>query len=190
MAARLRGRLAIDRLALLRHLAAGGVIAYPTESCYGLGCDPHSARGVARILQLKGRPKAKGLILIASRFAQLQRYLMPVPEAVCARFGEWWPGPVTLLLPVAGDCPRGLTGKHRKLAVRVTAHPGAASLCDQLGMALVSTSANRAGQRSLRTAEACRREFGEAVWVLDGQIGRRRRPSTILDPASGGVLRT
>lgn len=174
---------------LRRHLARGGLLAYPTESCYGLGCDPRNARAVSSLLRLKGRPKSKGLILIAAGFEQLAPYLAPVPEAMRARFPQWWPGPVTLLLPAAPRCPRWLTGRHAKLAVRVTAHAEAARLCRGLGTALVSTSANRSGRRPLKTYAACRRAFGAHVLVLPGRIGRRRRPSTLLDPASGEVLR-
>jgi L-threonylcarbamoyladenylate synthase len=172
--------------ALRRYLATGGVIAYPTESCYGLGCDPRSARAVARILRLKGRPKNKGLILIGSAPAQFARYLAEPPGA----WPEYWPGPYTLLLKAARHCPRWLTGRHDKLAVRVTAHPAAAGLCHALGMALVSTSANRSGKVMLKTAAACRRAFGHRVLVLEGRIGKRRRPSTIIDPATGHWLRT
>ena len=179
-------RHAVTQLAALRRfLAQGGVIAYPTESCYGLGCDPMNARAVARILSLKGRPRSRGLILIGSEPAQFAPYLAEPPAA----WPQYWPGPTTLLLPAAQHCPRWLTGQHDKLAVRVTAHAAAARLCHALGMALVSTSANRSGRRMLRTAAACRRAFGTRVWVLDGRIGRRRRPSTIVDPASGGVFR-
>jgi len=178
-----------DVRAVRAHLTQGGVIAYATESCYGLGCDPRNARAVAKILRLKRRPKSKGLILIASDFAQLAPYLAPLPPALAARLGEWWPGPYTLLLPVARDCPKWLTGQHDKLAVRVTAHPGAARLCHDLGMALVSTSANLAGKKMLKTAAACQRVFGSHVLTLPGRIGKRRRPSTILDPLGGGVLR-
>lgn len=174
-----------DLAALRRHLASGGVIAYPTESCYGLGCDPRNARAVAAILHLKGRPKTKGLILIGSAPEQFTPYLAKPPAA----WPQYWPGPTTLLLSAGRHCPRWLTGRHTKLAVRVTAHRDAAALCQSLGMALVSTSANRAGQIMLRTAAACRRTFGGAVRVLDGRIGKRRRPSTIVDPASGGVFR-
>lgn len=174
---------------LRRFLQRGGVLAYATESCYGLGCDPRNARAVARILRLKGRPRSKGLILVAADFRQLAPYLAPPSAALRGRFPEWWPGPVTLLLPAAADCPRWLTGRHAKLAVRVTAHAEAARLCRSLGMALVSTSANRAGHRPLKSAAACRQTFGRRVLVLPGRIGRRRRPSTILDPQSGSVLR-
>jgi L-threonylcarbamoyladenylate synthase len=179
-----------DEVAELRmHLARGGVIAYATESCYGLGCDPRNASAVEKILRLKRRPESKGLILIASDFAQLAPYLAPLPAGLADRLGAWWPGPFTLLLPAARDCPKWLTGRHDKLAVRVTAHPGAARLCHDLGMALVSTSANLAGEETLKTATACRHAFGAHVRVLPGRTGRRGRPSSILDPLSGDVLR-
>ncbi len=178
-----------DPRRLRRFLHQGGVIAYPTESCYGLGCDPRNVRAVTRILHLKGRPKAKGLILIASDFSQLSPYLAPVPAALRARFDTWWPGPITLLLPAARDCPRWLTGRHAKLAVRVTAHPEAARLCRPLDMALVSTSANPSGRRPLKTKAACQRAFGRRILVLPGRVGNRRRPSTILDPADARILR-
>lgn len=170
-------------------LKRGGVIAYPTESCYGLGCDPTNARAVARILRLKGRPRNKGLILIGSDCRQFLAHLAPVPDAISRRFSDWWPGPNTLLLPKSRRAPRWLTGRHEKMAVRVTAHAESARLCHFLGMALVSTSANRSGQRSLMTAKECRRQFGAKVLVLDGRVGRRKRPSTILDPGNGGVVR-
>ena len=178
-----------DLRRLRAFLKRGGVIAYATESCFGLGCDPRNARAVRRLLWLKRRPRAKGLILIGSDAGQFRRFLAPLPPALEARLGKWWPGPNTLLLPASCRCPYWLRGRHAKLAVRVTAHPQAARLCRALGMALVSTSANRAGQRPLKTWRACRQAFDAHVWVLPGRIGRRRRPSTILDPLEGGVIR-
>jgi L-threonylcarbamoyladenylate synthase len=177
----------------IRHLRVflkrDGVIAYATESCYGLGCDPSNARAVRRLLWLKRRPQAKGLILIGSDFHQFRRYIAPLPAALEARLDEWWPGPNTLLLPVSHHCPPWLRGQHARLAVRVTAHAETARLCQTLGMALVSTSANRSGQKALKTYRACKLAFGQKVLVLPGRIGKRKRPSTILDPLGGGVLR-
>jgi L-threonylcarbamoyladenylate synthase len=166
-----------------------GVIAYATESCFGLGCDPRNARAVRRLLWLKRRPRCKGLILIGSNFGQFRRFIAPLPAKLASRLGEWWPGPTSLLLPASHRCPAWLRGRHSTLAVRVTAHPGAARLCHTLGMALVSTSANRAGQRPLKDYRSCRRVFGGRVLVLPGRIGRRKRPSTVLEPQSGTVLR-
>jgi L-threonylcarbamoyladenylate synthase len=171
------------------YLARGGVIAYPTESCFGLGCDPRNARAVERILRLKGRPRQKGLILIGSEVGQFRAFLAPLPAEIASGLTDWWPGPTTLLLKRRHGCPRWLTGKHDKMAVRVTAHPEAARLCRFLGTALVSTSANRSGRRSLKTSTECRRQFGAKVLVLEGRIGKRDRPSTILDPVNGGVVR-
>jgi L-threonylcarbamoyladenylate synthase len=170
-------------------LHRGGVIAYATESCFGLGCDPRNARAVRRILALKGRPQAKGLILIGSELRQFRRFLAPLPNSLENHLGQWWPGPNTLLLPTARHCPRWLTGHHARLAVRVTAHAGSAQLCHGLDLALVSTSANRAGQRALKTYGECRMAFGRQVWVLPGRCGERRSPSRIFDPLSGAVVR-
>jgi len=144
---------------------------------------------VQRILQLKGRPKSKGLILIAARAEQLERYV-DAEALQAARHSGYWPGAVTLLLPAARYCPPWLTGRHAKLAVRVTAHPLAALLCERLGMALVSTSANRAGGRPLKNARDCYRMFGNQARVIPGKIGTARRPSTIIDFASGRILRS
>jgi L-threonylcarbamoyladenylate synthase len=144
---------------------------------------------VARLLRLKGRPQAKGLILIGSHIRQFRRYLAPLPADLEGRLHTWWPGPHTLLLPASHRCPPWLKGHHAKLAVRIPAHADAARLCHGLHMALVSTSANRTGRKPLKTAAACRRAFADQVWVLPGRIGRRKRPSTILDPLSGKILR-
>lgn len=169
-------------------LKAGGVIAYPTESCFGLGCDPMNPRAVQRILKLKGRPKSKGLILIAARADQLAPYVDAQALRAAAQSGHW-PAAVTLLLPASRRCPAWLSGRHAKLAVRITAHPGAARLCNQLGMALVSTSANRAGGVALKRARDCQHMFGTQVRVIPGKIGAARRPSTIIDFATCRVLR-
>lgn len=174
---------------LRAYLKRGGVIAYATESCYGLGCDPANRRAVQHILKLKRRPSHKGLILIGANPDQFRRYLAPLPAALAARLDAWWPGPITLLLDATLHCPRWLRGAHSKLAVRVTAHLETARLCRHLGMALVSTSANHAGKHALKTAAASRRAFGPGVRALPGHIGKRKRPSRIIDPLSGDVVR-
>ncbi len=173
--------------ALRSYLRGGGVLAYPTESCYGLGCDPRNPRAVAQLLKLKGRPRSKGLILIADRFERLTPYLRPVPPAELPRLLAAWPGPHTWLLP-ARRRP-WLTGRHATLAVRVTAHPVAAGLCAQLGMALVSTSANRSGAKPARSARQVCAVFGQNIGVVEGRVGTRKRPSTVMDFASGRILR-
>lgn len=171
------------------HLKQGGVIAYPTESCYGLGCDPRNRAAVMRLLKIKGRPQGKGLILIGSDFAQLKSYASPLSQAEWQKISNSWPGPVTWLLPASHMAPPWLRGRHSSIAVRVTAHPQAAFLCQNIGMALVSTSANRAGLKPIRNYSECVNAFGSDVLVLPGMIGKRRRPSTILDLETDKVIR-
>jgi L-threonylcarbamoyladenylate synthase len=100
-----------------------------------------------------------------------------------------WPGPVTWVVPASPACSPLLTGGRDTIALRVTAHPLAARLCRELGMALVSTSANKSGRKPAQTAAQCRRIFGAQVRVIDGRIGQRRRPSTLIDLATGTTLR-
>ena len=174
---------------LRAYLRRGGLIAYPTESCYGLGCDPRNRQALVRLIRLKGRSAAKGLLLIADRFKRLQAFVRPLSSADRERMHASWPGPVTWVVPASAACPPELTGGRPTLAVRVTAHPGAARLCRSLGMALVSTSANKSGRKPAKTAAECRRIFGTRVRVIAGRIGQRRRPSTLIDLATGTVLR-
>jgi L-threonylcarbamoyladenylate synthase len=183
----------LPKAAMLRRARArlkqGGVIAYPTESCFGLGCDPLNVRALKRLLEIKARPNHKGLIVIAADIAQIRHLVKPLSNDDIVELARYWPGPYTFLLPASPIVPTILRGHHDKIAVRITAHSAAAGLCRALGMALVSTSANRAGQRSLKSARACQREFTDEVLVLPGRIGKRRKPSTIIDFASGKILR-
>ena len=185
---RLPARAQVD--AARGRLRAGGVLAYATESCFGLGCNPFDVRAIRRILAIKGRPTHKGLIVIAANLQQLRPLIRPLTPVQLATVQRYWPGPYTFLLPASRRVPTLLRGRHDKIAVRISAHGEAAALCQALGSPLVSTSANRAGQKSLKTARACRQEFGrEKVLTLKGRIGKRRKPSTIIDLDSGRVLR-
>ena len=173
-------------------LRAGGVIAYPTEAVYGLGCDPQAATAIARLFALKQRPAGQGVLLIAAEFAQVERYidLAAVPAVAMARARATWPGPHTWIFPRDATTPAWLTGAHTGIAVRVTAHPLAAELCRAFGGALVSTSANRHGQLPARTAQAVRADFGaELAYILDGPTGALERPTPIRDAISGDLLR-
>ncbi len=181
--------LHIPTRALAAHLKRGGLIAYPTESCYGLGCDPSNRNAVRRILKLKQRPQRKGLILIASHYHQVARYLKPLTLTEQARLQHDGAQAVTCLMPVKPSCPRWLRGEHGTLAVRLTAHPYAKQLCRMAGSALVSTSANRSGQRPAKIYADCQRLFGNKVWVLRGRVGKRKQPSTIRAWADGRIVR-
>lgn len=171
-------------------LAAGGVVAYPTEAVWGLGCEPLNQHACRRVMSLKQRPGAKGFILIASEFAQVAPFLAQVPKAKLRRALDSWPGPLTWLLPAAAWVPPHLTGGRDTLAVRVTAHPVAAALCAAYGGPVVSTSANVSGRAPARTALQVLRRFGPSVdYVVPGAVGGRRKPTPIRDLATGRVVR-
>lgn len=174
---------------LATHLKHGGLIAYPTESCYGLGCDPNNRNAVLRLLKLKQRPQHKGLIIIASHYHQVARYLQPLTPDQQRKLVSAGAQAVTYLMPTHHSAPRWLRGSHDTLAIRFTAHPFARRLCRSLDSALVSTSANRSGCKPARTHAECLRLFGNNVWVLPGRVGKRKKPSRILDWSDDKIIR-
>lgn len=171
-------------------IRAGGVIAYPTEAVYGLGCDPRNEAAMCRLLALKQRPVEMGVILIASRIEQLEPYIAPLDEATRARLNATWPGPVTWVVPAKEETPVWLRGAHTTIAVRVTAHSVAAALCEAAQSALVSTSANRTGEPPVRDAETVSRIFGDEIdYILSGAVGGLEKPTEIRDARTGEVIR-
>lgn len=172
-------------------LHAGGVIAYPTEAVWGLGCDPDNWEAVLRLLALKSRPVEKGLILVAARVEQVQHLLAPLPETLVQKALSYWPGPVTCVLPdLADQVPLWLRGSHQGIAVRVSAHPLTAALCDCFGGPLVSTSCNPAGHAPARSIWQVRRYFRDRLdAILPGDLGGHRNPSRIIDLVGDRILR-
>lgn len=170
-------------------LDGGGVIAYPTEAVYGLGCDPWQVTAVARLLELKHRPVEKGLILITADTDQLRDWVAPAALAD-SQVADTWPGPVTWILPATTAAAPWITGGRTRVAVRVTDHPGAAELCRTFGGPLVSTSANPGGASPARNALRVRTYFDDDVdLVLGGPTGGLARPTTMLHWPDGGVVR-
>jgi L-threonylcarbamoyladenylate synthase len=172
-----------------RLLRAGGVVAYPTEAVYGLGCDPLNGEAVLRLLDIKQRPMHMGVILIGSRIEHFAPFIDPPPRAVQEALDRTWPGPVTWLLPCRPETPVWLRGRHESLALRVTDHPLAAALCDAFGGAIVSTSANTSGHPPARTALQARIRCPGIDRVLNGPTGGRSRPSEIRDARTRTVVR-
>ena len=171
-------------------LRAGGIVAYPTEAVWGLGCDPRNEGAIERLLALKGRPAEKGLILVAATFEQLHPFLQPLDAEWEAAVLATWPGPVTWVWPAEATVSPRLRGSHETLAVRVSDHPLVVALCEAFGGPVVSTSANRSGEPPARTREDVLASLGDALdFVLDGETGGRERPSEIRDARTGAILR-
>ena len=169
----------------------GGVIAYPTEAVFGLGCDPDNRAALQTLLALKGRSASKGLILIAAEFAQLQPYLAVVDASLLQRAMATWPGPVTWLFPCSERIEPLLSGAHDTIAVRVTAHPVARQLCQAFGKAIVSTSANLSGQAPARTVAQVQTQFADRLAaIVEGDVDLTAQPSEIRDLVSNQVIRS
>lgn len=168
----------------------GGLLAYPTEAVYGLGCDPNNAEAVMRLVALKQRSLDKGLIVLAAEWAQLTQWMAPLDEVSLARLKRPSKHPVTWLVPAAKNTPYWLTGRHSTIAMRVTQFPALAELCRQCGP-LISTSANPAGKTPAKTALAVRHYFPKQQidMIIGGQLGHADRPSQIIDLLSGHVWR-
>lgn len=178
-------KLSISRAADI--LLGGGVIAYPTEGVFGLGCMPDDNDALLRLLTLKQRDPGKGLILVASTRKQLDDWVLPdgsaIPDADPAR-------PTTWIAPAKDHVSSLVTGDHASLAVRLTSNPIAAAICDAVASPIVSTSANIAGEPVARNRIVLRRKFGPYVdFIVPGDCGPGRGASEIRDLATGKILR-
>ena len=173
-----------------RSISKGGIISYPTESVFGLGCDPGNEVAVRTLLDIKNRSISKGFILIASKLDQVLDWLEPIEPRSLARVMASWPGPVTWLFPCKEDVPHYVRGDHQTLAVRVTAHPIARALCEAYDGPIISTSANFDGQIPATNGRTVRLLFGEKIdLLLDGSLGGRLNPTPIFNAVTGEVLR-
>jgi L-threonylcarbamoyladenylate synthase len=180
--------LQLREAARLLHL--GGIVAYPTEAVFGLGCDPLNEQSVHRLLAIKQRAMNKGLILIGADLAHVQPYMQPVDETHMRRVLDSWPGAATWLLPAAERVPRWLTGQHERIALRLTAHPLAAALCRAFGGAIISTSANMSKRPPARNSLQARiRCANQADMILSGATGQLGSPTPIRDALTGHSIR-
>ncbi len=166
----------------------GGVFAYPTEAVYGLGCDPDNEKAVQQLLSIKSRPIEKGLILVASDFSQVEKYLKPLSEAQ-QEFTK--PSATTYIFPALASIPTWLTGDFSSLAVRISKHSLVRKLCTNLDSPLVSTSANLSGLEPAKSAKEVEEQFGNAIdAILKGNTGDSQKPSVIRDSISRQIIRS
>ena len=172
-----------------RILRSGGVVAYPTEGVFGLGCLPDDFAAVSRVLAIKNRDPAMGLALIATDMDQLEGWIdLPAGSPELQSSSD---KPVTWIVPATDEVPYWIAGEHAGLAVRLTTHPIAGALCDAADSALVSTSANKHNRPPARNAFVLRRRFGALVdYIVPGECGPATGPSEIRELLSGKVLRS
>jgi len=172
-------------------VSSGGLIAYPTESVYGIGCDPGNENALLDLLAIKRRDWRKGVILVAASMAQLEPWLAPLDETIQAKLDATWPGPTTWLLPAAAGVSPLVRGEHDSIAVRVSAHPVVQGICKALGGPMVSTSANVSGRRPMTSSTRVRLAFGNKIdFVVSGKLGGLDRPTEIRDGISNQCIRS
>ena len=178
---------AIDRFAIEKAAAAiagGGIVAYPTDTFYGLAVDPRSAEAVERLFAAKGRERGRPTPLIASTADQAAKCVdfNDVARGLVARF---WPGPLSLVLPARGVLQRAALGHQHTAAIRVPAQPLAQALADAFGSCITATSANTSGQPPARSAQEIDAALLEHIdLVIDGGTTPGGAPSTIVDLTS------
>lgn len=171
-----------------RILHSGGILAYPTEGVYGLGCLPQDGEAVSRILRIKNRNASQGLLLIAADLEQLAEWIRLPQEG--ASLGSSDEKPITWIVPARDDVPYWIRGEHDSVAVRLCTHPIARGLCIAAGSALVSTSANISGRPATRNPFVLRRQFGALVdYIVPGACGPAAGPSEIRILETGKTLR-
>ncbi|MFF4575945.1 L-threonylcarbamoyladenylate synthase [Streptomyces sp. NPDC001410] len=168
-------------------LRAGGLVALPTETVYGLGANAEDPAAVSRIFQVKGRPSSHPLIVHIGGAEQLDDWVQEVPATARLLAERFWPGPLTLVLRRGRRVPLEATGGLETVAVRVPDHPVALALLSAFGGGVTAPSANRFGSVSPTTADDVRAELGDAVdFVLDGGPCEVGVESTIVD-ATGEI---
>ncbi|WP_286234202.1 L-threonylcarbamoyladenylate synthase [Thalassotalea sediminis] len=171
----------------------GGVIAYPTEAVFGLGCDPDNQSAVEKILRIKNRPVEKGLILLAGNYSQLLPYIddSAIPQDKRYSVLSRWPDGITQVVPANENTPAYLTGKFNTIAVRITSQPDVVALCLQTGKPIVSTSANYSGHPPATTWQEVEHSLADSVdYLIKGQTLGFDKPSTIIDALTGETFRT
>jgi len=171
---------AIERAAAV--IRAGGVVAIPTDTLYGLAADPFRADAVARVFAAKSRPDQRALPLIAGSADQIAQRLGALPPAGHRLATRFWPGPLTLLVPATPALAAGVSGGSGRVGVRVPAHDAARALCEACGTPLTATSANLSGEAASADPTAVAAALaGRIDAILDAGPTPGGSPSTIVD---------
>ena len=168
--------------AAARVVRAGGLVAFPTETFYGLGAHALDEAAVARVFQAKGRPADKPVLVLVDSLAMVERVAREVPARARRLMGRYWPGPLTLVLPARADLPTNLTAGTGTIGVRLSSHLVARALVAAVGAPVTAPSANPHGKASPRTADEVLAGLGARVdLLLDGGATAGGPASTVLD---------
>ena len=166
----------------------GYIVAYPTETFYGLGVDPFNRKALERLFALKGRERGKPVPVLVPDLETLEWIVEEIPKTGRRLIDRFWPGPLTIVFKARPEVPDLLTGGTGKIGVRISSHPVAAKLLEYLDGPLTTTSANPSGKGSPLTAGEVEDYFGEKVAIIiDGGRLKGRKGSTVVDVTGGGL---
>jgi L-threonylcarbamoyladenylate synthase len=177
---------------IVESLKQGKTIVYPTETCYGLGCDATNAQAVEQIYRIKQRPEKKSLLVIASDIEIMKQYI-EWSDTLDSISKKYWPGPLTVIVPAKNEVilPKGIISDEGTIAFRITSHPAAREICSLFGLPLVSTSANISGGENLYTSSDIVKIFGNEKYQPDYLIDAgelvKQKPSTIIALKNGKI---
>lgn len=173
------------------YLEQGKLLAYPTESVWGLGCDPDNSAAVLRILQIKNRPVEKGVILVISDVSQIASLFSRLSTEQQTQLSQDHSDPITWLVPDPDNLiPSWIKGDHQTVAIRLSQHPTVQALCREFGKPIVSTSANYSGQTAIKSRMKLFNDFaGKIDFFVPGILGSEKKPSQIRDLLSGEIIR-
>lgn len=179
--------------AVFKVFQQGGVIAYPTEAVFGVGCDPDNSQAIKKLLAIKNRSEEKGLILLAGDFTQLLPYLdiSQLSSTQIEQILNRWPNGITQVLPANPNISSLLTGRFNSIAVRITDQPDVVTLCAEANKPIVSTSANFSGNSPAKTWQTLDKKLVEMIdYTLKGDTLSFQQPSTIINGLTGEIFRS
>ena len=172
----------------VRTLREGGIVAYPTETFYGLAVDPTNASAVRSLYALKNRQAEKALTFLVPDFNALFPHIASIPARYEVLMQKFWPGPLTLVFEASNESLLPVKEDDNSLAIRISSSPIAQTFCRHWGSAITASSANISGEPALSTPEAVRELWGDTIdFVLDGGPTRGGKPSTIIKQSNSGL---
>jgi len=183
----------VNEMNVIDTYMAGGIIAYPTEAVFGLGCDPDNEQALKCLLKLKQRSADKGLILLAGNYAQLLPYIdvSKIPLDKLDGILSRWPDGITQLVPKNNNISPLLSGSFNTIAVRITSQPDVVALCNQTDKPIVSTSANLSGQEPAKTWQTLDPVLTDKInFIIEGHTLGHSSPSIIIDALTEQIIRT
>jgi L-threonylcarbamoyladenylate synthase len=170
-------------------LREGGIIAYPTEGVFGLGCDPFNETAVLRLLKIKRRRVEKGLVLIASSWDQVKNLIKTGLFKSCT-IKPNSKKPITWVFPATKKVPSWVSGEFDSVAIRVTLHPVAKKLCQDFGGSIISTSANLVGKNPAKNLKQVSEQFASVVdFIVSGRVGNLKKPTEIREIKTNKLIR-